>query len=77
MASQEPVELRATEVRSDDVDAEVLSPATPGAETLGSPDVRSAVPADSQGGDDAVLAPATPGAEVLGVDEDAAGPPAQ
>ncbi|ORM30618.1 hypothetical protein [Williamsia sp. 1135] len=46
-----------------DVEAtdDVLAPATPGSEKLGSP---ASPPADPD--DDAVLAPATPGAEHLG-----------
>lgn len=56
-----------TENKQPESTDDVLIPATPGAEKLGSPDPQPASPDD-----DAVLAPATPGAEKLGsVDDDA------
>ncbi|PXW26688.1 UNVERIFIED_CONTAM: hypothetical protein DES50_11614 [Williamsia faeni] len=65
MASQEP-----PAVRTEEADSEVRTSATPGAETLGSPDAQSDVADGTASTDDAVLAPATPGAETLGVEEE-------
>jgi hypothetical protein len=63
MAQQDPQQA-ATETSPDNTDNEVLSPATPGAETLGSPDPTPSSSDEAAEAD--VLTPATPGAETLG-----------